>query len=612
VLIQALCEYYDTLAAQGKLLSEGYSNVKISYRISLTPEGKIDGIPDCCTTETIKVKGGKEKEVKNPKAMILPKRTEKPGIESNIVEHRPLYIFGLNFDSKSGTLSVDDRTGKAKKSHAAFVEKSKAFFEGMTSPIAVAFLNFVNTWEPEKEENNPLLLGLGKELSTAGFVFSLSGHPEIMLQDDEEVKAHWESMLAETGDTDGDLQQCAIMGQPLPIARIHDKIKGIPGGSTMGNTLISFNNPAEYSYGHEQSYNSNISELAMKKYTQALNYLMAEKKHRVAIDDLIMFHWAANNNEQCDDLFMDELFGTDYFGEEKLDAVDTEAGIGEMLNKVSRATLNDDLDGILEKIDSNVDFYIVGIKPNSARLAVKFIYRRQFGEVFRNLVQHQLDLKISENSRPVSLNMIKKQLVSQKSSNQTVDSSLVTKVLESAIYGWRYPEFLLQTVVRRIQTDRDTETEQNIQMNPARMGILKACINRNDRLNGKEEEIKMALDIENKNPAYLCGRLFAVLENVQQRASGYGLNRTIKDAYFTSASTRPATVFPKLLTLSQHHMAKMDNDRYADESISQIVNELGSEFPNTLALKEQGIFMLGYYQQKQYIKDQISAYKEEK
>jgi CRISPR-associated protein Csd1 len=120
------------------------------------------------------------------------------------------------------------------------------------------------------------------------------------------------------------------------------------------------------------------------------------------------------------------------------------------------------------------------------------------------------------------------------------------------------------------------------------------------------------LDIENKNPAYLCGRLFAVLENVQQRASGYGLNRTIKDAYFTSASTRPATVFPKLLTLSQHHMAKMDNDRYADESISQIVNELGSEFPNTLALKEQGIFMLGYYQQKQYIKDQISAYKEEK
>jgi CRISPR-associated protein Csd1 len=149
-------------------------------------------------------------------------------------------------------------------------------------------------------------------------------------------------------------------------------------------------------------------------------------------------------------------------------------------------------------------------------------------------------------------------------------------------------------------------------MNDTRMGILKACINRDNRLSGKEEEIKMALDKENKNAAYLCGRLFAVLENIQQKASGYDLNRTIKDAYFTSASTRPATVFPRLLTLAQHHMAKLENDRYADENIREIVDQMGSEFPVILSLKEQGIFMLGYYQQKQYTKDQINAYKEEK
>ena len=131
-------------------------------------------------------------------------------------------------------------------------------------------------------------------------------------------------------------------------------------------------------------------------------------------------------------------------------------------------------------------------------------------------------------------------------------------------------------------------------------------------MKGQEEEIKLALDTNNKNPAYLCGRLFAVLEGIQQRASGYNLNRTIKDAYFTSASARPAVVFPKLLALSQHHMAKLDNPRDADGEIAQIVDMLGASFPNMLSLTQQGEFMLGYYQQKSYTSQRIKEYKDSK
>jgi CRISPR-associated protein Csd1 len=301
------------------------------------------------------------------------------------------------------------------------------------------------------------------------------------------------------------------------------------------------------------------------------------------------------------------LSGADY-----QDAEYTDVELAGVVSKLKTGYFLEDLDEFIRGINKDVTFYVVGLKTNSARLSVKFIYRRQFGELFRNLVQHQLDLKISQQSRPISLNTLTKELVSPKSSKQTVDTSLQVKILESILYGWRYPSFLLQTVVRRIQTDSDTEENRYIQMNDTRMGILKACINRDDRLSGREEEIKMALDKDNKTPAYLCGRLFAVLENIQQRASGYDLNRTIKDAYFTSASTRPALVFPKLLTLAQHHMRKMENDYYADLGIEEILSDLGNEFPTILSLKEQGVFMLGYYQQKHAIREQIKAYKEDK
>lgn len=122
----------------------------------------------------------------------------------------------------------------------------------------------------------------------------------------------------------------------------------------------------------------------------------------------------------------------------------------------------------------------------------------------------------------------------------------------------------------------------------------------------------MALDKENDNPAYLCGRLFSVLEDIQQRASGYNLNRTIRDAYFATASSNPATVFPKLISLAQHHMAKLGNPVYLTNEIVEITEKMGNTFPANLPLTEQGIFMLGYYQQKGYTLNQIKANKEDK
>ena len=165
------------------------------------------------------------------------------------------------------------------------------------------------------------------------------------------------------------------------------------------------------------------------------------------------------------------------------------------------------------------------------------------------------------------------------------------------MYGYRYPSSLLATMVKRVQTDSDDDKNKFIKLNPTRAGVIKACLNRKARLNGKEEDIGMALDKSNTNPAYLCGRLFAVLERIQEAANP-GLNRTITDAYFASASARPALIFPRLVKLSQNHMRKLEYARYWNRQIGEIVAMLEGEYPDTLPLDDQGRFIIGYYQQK--------------
>ena len=89
------------------------------------------------------------------------------------------------------------------------------------------------------------------------------------------------------------------------------------------------------------------------------------------------------------------------------------------------------------------------------------------------------------------------------------------------------------------------------------------------------------------------------LEKLQQEASGNHLNRTIKDTFFCSASTRPAMVFPRLLRLAQNHLNKSKSEVYFNKQIGEIMEYLDNEFKDILSLKEQGQFMIGYYQQYQ-------------
>lgn len=192
MLVKALCDYYDILAETGQVLPIGYSNVKVHYLVALTPDGKIDGIIDWQVTENYSA-GNKIKERQVPRNVIMPKRTEATKIESNIIEHRPLYLFGLNFEN--GALTPYDEKQKAVESHTDFIEKNKEFLSGIDSLLVNSYRNFIENWNPEDEVNNQFLLNIGKKYNNSYFAFCLSGRPDLLLHEDDAVKQKWESCL---------------------------------------------------------------------------------------------------------------------------------------------------------------------------------------------------------------------------------------------------------------------------------------------------------------------------------------------------------------------------------------------------------------------------------
>ena len=579
MLIKALCDYADKQAEAPNTdkIPDGFGKQTVHFRIVLSENGDLkDIIPITETNE--KKKASKE--------IILPIRTQKPGIESNFIEHRPLYIFGLNYEKDA--FSPDDKTDKARKSHAAFVKHELEFFERLDSPVCKAYKNFVKKWIPENETENPILRAIGKDYKNSYFGFSLGAGCDELEADEQFVEKYKKSFAEKSEEKQDEAKSvCGILGEKASVARLHDKIK-FPGGQASGCPLVCMKESAYESYGKTQSFNSNVSEKAMKKYTSTFNKLLSDRRHYTVIGDMVLVYFAMKNDDSAECSIFSAFLGN-------IDAQKAEDNISSIVQKMKSGFTTDD-ESIQNLVtDDKITFYIAGLTPNSSRICQKFIYRGSFGEMLNNLIKHQKDLSINENnSRPVYFSSIAKELKSPKSTDEKIPPPLMANIMLAALNNTKYPDSMLSTIIRRIKTDNDEEKKPFIKLNDTRAGIIKACLNRKY----KKEEITMAWNEENKNPAYLCGGLFAVYEKIQQEASGGNLNRTIKDAYFASACSRPSSVFPKLAKLAQNHMRKLGDgaEIYFNKMIGNITNSLDGEFPSTLSLDDQGRFIVGYYQ----------------
>ena len=377
-----------------------------------------------------------------------------------------------------------------------------------------------------------------------------------------------------------------MTGRLAPIAVKHPALKGVTGAQATGAMLVSFNANAYESYGHdgEQGGNAPVSKKAAFAYGTALNALLADREHTKIIGDTTMVYWAEEESEAAQDLLCGMLFGDeDKMTDDLLDAV---------LKKV-QAGAAIDYEGVA--ISYANPFYILGLAPNAARLSVRFFLQGSFGDFLRNLALHMEQMKVVQPSWETRGNVplweLLRETVNPNAKVKMASPIMAGAMLRAVLTGGKYPVSVFQNILLRIHAEQGER-----KINARRAGFLKAYLMRN-----RGRKIAVALDENSTDVAYLLGRWFAVLEEVQEKANPE-IKATIRDRFFDSACGTPAHVFPMLQKLALHHLKKLETAPrvYLDKKLSEIMGKLDAkDMPRHLPLEEQGVFILGYYHQKQ-------------
>lgn len=571
MILQALVSYYETLAARGELPQPGWAPVKVSYVLNLDDQGDITTV--VCIKE--EVTRGKKKALV-PQTIQLPapvKRTV--GVTANFLCDNSSYILGA------------DKKGKPKRSQECF-QACKTLHEtllvSVEEPAARALLSFFEHWQPEKLTEHPAFAHQDMEdiLASANLIFRYRGR---YLHEIPAIRQAWQDYY--NNSQDGQQFPCLVTGKLAPVAQLHPSIKGIPGAQSSGASLVSFNAPAFCSYDREQGLNAPTSQYAAFAYGAALNYLIATQNTRVG--DVTLLFWAESGEEAYADALKRFGFGggdeDDQYKEEDL------KGLMESLAEGA------DVEWDGTRIDPNMTFYILGISPNAARLSVRFFLRNSFGQFIRNVKAHYDRLEITRPSFDPFDNIpvwrMLKETVNEKSREKKPAADMAGDTLRAILTNTPYPATLLNGVTLRIRADRE--------MNRTRAAMLKAYYLKNSNPFVPEEVLTVSLNPDSNNEAYILGRMFSVLEAIQSDANP-GINATIRDKYFSSASATPGVVFPTLVNLAQKHLRKLDEGKkiFYDKQLTELMSKLGETYPNRMNLPQQGAFQLGYYHQTQY------------
>jgi len=373
---------------------------------------------------------------------------------------------------------------------------------------------------------------------------------------------------------------CLITGNQDYIERLHSSTP-IVGGQATGKLVGFQKNSGFDSYGKEQAFNAPVGRYAQKAYTTALNTLTKSSNNRVFIGDTTVIFWAEEPN-------VVEKTMAFVLTKPKDDPDKGVQAVKQLYESIHS--------GIITAEESK-PFYVLGLAPNAARIAVRYWLTGTVAEFAKHIEQHFNDLEIVRDKDAPEFfalsSILSHTALEYKMSN--VAPNVASQVTEAVLKGTPYPKTLLHSTIRRIRA------EQHITR--VRAAIIKACVNRFNRFHHKnEEEITVSLDKTNNNPAYLLGRLFAVLERVQWKALGI---ETIRERYYGAFSTTPVTVYPQLMKLKNHHLAKMDSGKnFFENLIGEIIDGLDGSgiIPRQFSLEEQGRFAVGYYHQRQDLK----------
>ena len=581
MILQELVKYYETLAERGEIALEGWSKEKVSYSLELDREGK----PLKILSLGVEEENGKGKTVRKPKLMEVPERVSRTsGVSANFLCDNAKYMLGISGDAS-------DR--KSQECFTATKEKLMDILQDYDGPAASALKKFFQSWDPSRAEEFSDLKDkeYRDEITKAGnLVFSIEGE---YAQEIPELKEAWESWRKknENGRERG---RCLVTGELSEIAKTHTSIKGIKNAQSSGAALVSFNAPAFSSYGKEQSFNAPVGRHAMFAYTTALQFLLSQKEQKVQLGDLCLLFWAESGEEEYGEIFSLCMGGRE----------DNQEIVRNVLRNIA-GKQGVDYKGV--HLDPEQNFCILGLSGNAGRLVVRLFLKNSFGDILRNFQRFYEELEIEgpkwEEEQPALWKLLG-ETVNQNSRDKSIPPALGSGCLQAILMHGKFPASLYHGILIRIRADQGEN-----KINGRRAALIKAILLRNygELYLGKGEDF-VALNENCRDRAYILGREFAVLEKIQEAANP-GINATIRDRYFNSACGTPAMVFPLLFRLKESHLRKIRNGNpgmavFYERILTELqgmleVSDLVGAFPSRLSLNEQGMFILGYYHQRQ-------------
>lgn len=583
MILQALNDYYrrkcdDPDPAQ-RLPAFGLEQKEIPFVLEITNDGELVQLLDTRTFN--------EKKKKVAQVFRVPQGEKKAsGVVANLLWDTLEYVLGVDTKGKPE---------RVVKQHAHFLARIQALPQSARDDAGIhailKFLGNVNLPQLEAQPAWPQVLE-----SNAVMTFRLHGDVDLVCQRPAVVNA----VLNLSADPEARLAMCLVTGGDAPIQRLHTAIKGVWGAQSVGANIVSFNARAFESYGktERQGENAPVSQAAAFAYTTALNHLLRkDSNQRIQVGDASTVFWADRDSEF-------ESIAADIFGDPPKDDPGRGVHAVQALFRAIQSGQHGGQDGVNR-------FHVLGLAPNAARISIRFYHCLPLAELGVRIGQHFADLEMARGPYDPQYPSLKRllQAVCLATSSQPfgdidrLPPNLGGTIVDAVFTGpdVPYPSLWLNAAVGRCRA------EQNV--NYYRAAAIKACLNRQIRRSSvtpsnqsPEKEFLPMLDLTNTNPAYRLGRLFAVLERIQEASAGGPgkLNSTIRDRYYGAASSTPVAVFTTLLRLKNAHLKKLTVGQAAwfEKFVGEILDAV-TAFPKHLPLPDQGRFALGYYQQRQ-------------
>ncbi len=547
MIFHSLISLYDRLYGEAKVPPFGFSMEDVGFVVTLDAKGSMVGQPEDLRTK-IDAQKYEFRISEVPYSNQVNVRANAAAKTPNFMVDKADYLFGM-----SGSVKKDVH-------HTSFTELIHTVCGDSADEGVKAVKAFLDGWKPEE---SPELTGWKDMCGLHGkwIAFRLQGD-SIFVHERPAVKQLWVDYVE---------KETYPQGPTFLEEGKHDlqsQYAQFKFGS--GASLVSFNEVAYESYGKKKGENAPISVEAEFKSSAALKFLLRSRTHRLRIGDATTVFWAEKTTP------METVFGH-VVSASMQDQQATEK-VHKFLQTARRGALPTDI-----AAEGEIQFHILGLSLNKARLALRFWYVCSVSELIEYLSDHFRCLEMERGENDIQYPSIWH--LTKETARETKDiSPVLSGALARSIFtGAPYPQNLYQGVLGRIRADQ--------RVTYLRTSILKAVLTRNHHL-----EVPMSWDPTRLEIPYLLGGLFAVLEKAQLDALGK-VNSTIKDRFFSAASATPASVFPRLLRLSQHHIEKAEYGRVSDRRISELMENIDT-FPAHMGLKDQGLFAIAYYQKK--------------